>query len=58
MPRPTINGVRKHVILTQQQVKALAMYAKKTGLTEAEQIRRAIDFYLASAAERTTRRPS
>lgn len=58
MPRPTINGVRKHVILTQQQVKALSAYAKKTGLTEAEQIRRAVDFYLASAAERTTRRPS
>lgn len=58
MPRPTLNGVRKHVILTEQQDKALAAYAKKTGLTVAEQIRRAVDFYLASAAERTTRRPT
>lgn len=58
MPRPTLNGVRKHVILTSQQDKALAQYAKRTGLTVAEQIRRAVDFYLANAAERTTKRPA
>jgi hypothetical protein len=58
MPRPTINGVRKHVILTKQQDDALSRYAKKTGLTVAEQIRRAVDFYLANAAERTTRKPA
>ena len=57
MPRPAINGVRKHVILTKQQDDSLARFAKKTGLTVAEQIRRAIDFYLASAAERTTKKP-
>jgi hypothetical protein len=57
MPRPTINGVRTHVILTQQQTDSLKKWAKKTGLTVAEQIRRAVDFYLASAAERTTKRP-
>jgi len=58
MARPTLNGVRKHVILTAQQDKALTAFAKKTGLTVAEQLRRAVDFYLASAAERTTKRPS
>lgn len=57
MPRPTINGERIHVILPKQQTSALRRYAAKTGLTVAEQIRRAVDFYLASAAERTTRKP-
>lgn len=57
MPRPTLNGVRVHAILTNQQAKALADYSKKTGLTVSEQLRRAVDFYLASAAERTTKRP-
>jgi hypothetical protein len=57
MPRPNINGVRMHVILTKQQMASLAKQAKNTGLTVAEQIRRAVDFYLASAAERTTRKP-
>lgn len=58
MPRPTINGERMHVMLTRQQKQALEAFAKKTGLTVAEQIRRAVDFYLASAAERTTKRPA
>jgi hypothetical protein len=58
MPRPTINGERMHIMLTKAQKVALNAYAKRTGLTVAEQIRRAVDFYLASAAERTTRRPA
>ena len=57
MPRPGFNGVRMHVILTKQQDESLKRYAKKTGLTVAEQIRRAVDFYLAHAAERTTKKP-
>ena len=47
-----------HVMLTTKQKEALERYATKTGLTVAEQIRRAVDFYLASAAERTTKRPA
>jgi hypothetical protein len=47
-----------HVMLTRAQKTALERYSVKTGLTVAEQIRRAVDFYLASAAERTTKRPS
>lgn len=58
MPRPTLNGERMHVMLTKAQKAALEAYSKKTGLTVAEQIRRAVDFYLASAAERTTKRPA
>jgi hypothetical protein len=47
-----------HVMLTKAQKTSLEAYSKKTGLTVAEQIRRAVDFYLASAAERTTKRPA
>lgn len=57
MARPSLNGVRVHVMIPKQQAVALRKYADKTGLTMAEQIRRALDFYLASAAERMSRRP-
>jgi hypothetical protein len=57
MPRPGINGVRMHVILTQTQITSLQKQSRLTGLTVAEQMRRAVDFYLAKVAERTTKKP-
>lgn len=58
MPRPAMNGVRKHVIVTDKQEAGLQRYSKKTGLTESELIRRAIDFYLAHAADRLSKQPA
>lgn len=52
MPRPSLDGVRTHVILTKYQDRELRVLSKKTGMTLAEHIRRGIDFYLASVAEK------
>lgn len=57
MPRASLNGTRLHVIVTKQQEAALRRHAKNTGLTVAEHIRRAVDFYLASAVEKLSRKP-
>lgn len=57
MARPSINGVRMHVILTKQQEAAMRKYAEKTGLTVTEHFRRAVDFYLARVAAQTTKKP-
>lgn len=56
MPRQSIEGVRLHVILPKPQHEALQRHSKRTGLTVSEHLRRAVDFYLASAVERTTTR--
>lgn len=57
MPKRINNGTRMHVIVPEQHRKALERYSKKTGLTVSEHLRRAIDLYLASAAERLSQRP-
>ena len=57
MPRQNLNGVRVHCIVPTQQEVALKKLSAKTGLTVSEHVRRAISFYLASAAEKTTRTP-
>ena len=46
-----------HCIVPTQQEESLRKLATKTGLTVSEHMRRAISFYLASAAEKTTRTP-
>ena len=38
-------GVRRHVILSRPQDQKLTQYARKTGMTPSEHIRRAIDTY-------------
>lgn len=50
-------GTRTHVILSDSERDAMVKLAKKTGLTVSEHIRRAVDLYLAKAAERMTQRP-
>lgn len=52
-----IGGPRKHVILSKPQNDAMNRLSTKTGLTVSEHIRRAVDLYLARAAERMTQRP-
>jgi hypothetical protein len=58
MPQKTLGGVRIHVIITKPQLAALDKFCEKTGLTRADHMRRAVDFYLANAAERLARRPT
>lgn len=48
MPRPSLDGVRTHVILTKPQSRALHELSRESGMTVAEHIRRAIDDYLAA----------
>jgi len=49
MPRRSLNGMRMHVIITKHQDRDLRDLSKRTGLTAAEHIRRAIDGYLLAA---------
>ena len=52
MPRQSLDGIRMHVILTKYQDRELRKLAKESGMTVAEHIRRGVDFYLASLADR------
>jgi hypothetical protein len=52
MPRPSLDGRRTHLILTRYQDRELRLLAKETGMNVSEHIRRAVDFYLASLADR------
>lgn len=52
MPRQSLDGVRTHVIITKYQDRELRKLATDSGMTLAEHIRRGIDFYLASLADR------
>jgi len=52
MPRKNLDGVRTHVILTKHQSKELREFARQTGMTLAEHIRRAVDQYLAAFRKR------
>lgn len=45
MPRQSIGGPRRHVILSKPQDVRLTQLAKKTGLTPSELVRRALDAY-------------
>lgn len=46
------NGVRMHVVVPRQFKRALDAYARKTGINASEHIRRSIEAYLQSAAEK------
>lgn len=48
MPRPSLNGVRTHTILTRRQVDELKKLSTFTGMTLSEHLRRAVDQYLDS----------
>lgn len=52
MPRQSLEGRRTHLIMTRYQEKELKSLAGRTGISVSEHIRRAIDFYLASLADR------
>ena len=52
MPRPSLDGRRTHLILTRYQDRELRALAKQTGMNVSEHIRRAVDYYLASLADR------
>ena len=52
MPRESIDGVRKHVIITRYQLRDLKQIADETGMPVAEHIRRALDFYIASVSDK------
>jgi hypothetical protein len=52
MPRQSLDGLRTHVIITKYQDRELRKLTKESGMTVAEHLRRAIDFYLASLADR------
>lgn len=52
MPRQSLEGRRTHLIMTKYQERELKVLATKTGISVSEHIRRAIDFYLASLADR------
>ena len=56
MPRQSIGGPRRHVILSKPQDAKLLQLAKKTGHTPSELVRRAIDAYFRAIdlAERRT----
>lgn len=43
MPRPSLDGQRVHVMLTNPQLKHLHAQSRKTGLTLSDLIRRAVD---------------
>lgn len=57
MPAKIQNGVRMHLIVPKQQHSALDKLARRTGITASEHLRRALDLYLAHAAERMSRKP-
>lgn len=57
MPRRPMNGVRKHVVLTQRQYAELVRIANDSGLPMTEVVRRAIDDYLENYSEVRSRRP-
>jgi predicted DNA-binding protein len=50
--RPSINGVRTHVILPKPQRQMLVALARKTGISVSEHLRRAIDHYLNLCTEK------
>ena len=52
MKKRNINGVRIHLIVPVQQRTALEKYARKTGLTVSEHLRRALDAYLNTVEKR------
>lgn len=52
MPRQSLDGLRMHVIVTKYQDRELRKLAKESGMTVAEHVRRSIDFYLATTADR------
>lgn len=52
MPRQPFDGRRTHLILTRYQDRELRVLAKQTGMNVSEHIRRAVDYYLASLADR------
>jgi predicted DNA-binding protein len=54
MPRQSIHGVRVHVILPKVQKQALAALSKKTGLTESELLRRAVETFLVATVKKAT----
>lgn len=45
MVRRALGGPRRHVVLSQQQDERLRKLSAKTGITDSEHIRRAIDSY-------------
>lgn len=51
MPRESLDGLRTHVIITKPQDRALREMSRRTGMTLAEHIRRAIDHYIALAKQ-------
>ena len=51
MPRESIEGVRKHVLITKYQNRDLRQIADETGIPVAEHIRRALDFYIAQVSK-------
>lgn len=52
MARQSLNGVRMHVIVPIPQRNALQALSRKTGMTTAEHIRRALDLYIEHTNER------
>lgn len=52
MPRQSLEGRRTHLIMTRYQERDLRKLAAQTGISVSEHIRRGIDFYLASLADR------
>ncbi len=63
MPAHRIGGKRRHIVLAPPQDARLEKLSNKTGLSECELIRRAIDVYFRAIDEQsrrastTTRRP-
>ena len=56
MPRQSLDGLRTHVIITKYQDRDLRELARKTGLTVAEHIRRALDLYIVGNASKLEKR--
>lgn len=56
MPRESLDGLRTHVIITKPQDRELRELARRTGMTLAEHIRRAIDHYLSLNTSKPERR--
>lgn len=52
MPRPSLNGVRAHYIVSKYQYQTLREISDRTGMTVAEHVRRAVDLYLEHMMER------
>lgn len=51
MPRESIDGVRKHILITRYQQRDLKQIAEATGMPVSEHIRRALDFYIAQVSK-------